>query len=1101
MTTLHPRPEAQPVTERLAQMRTRFRLEHLAVGTLACLTLLPAWAVLWTLVLGYWPDQPPTWLRWSLLLGALGSVLAAGAWLMVTGLFRRRNLAQVARQIEQSLPQLQNDLINSILLGQDDGQASEELVRAALVEARKRTGQVRLEESIRRTALKRWSIAGGVFALLAALLAILQPGPMRRGLLAAMPGTYVPHLNQLTLISLSPGDAELYAGQDWSIQARVENPDGLELEGSVLLEDGSQVPLDASQDHSLFTLPMGPAGKTTRYAVRIGDSRWPADRPWYTLTVWPEARIERLILRYEPPAYTHKRTPPREQEPAQGPIRCPIGTRVEVFLQTDRPVDSVLLDRKDHPLVTFSSSAGRIHRVRWKVTQDGQYRILLRNSDGEVFSQLPSATEAGYYSITAEPDSPPRADFVEPDRDISAAPGQTVTLRLTASDRYGLSELKLLGQIEYSRREKRPEFLFEKAFAVSGELQAQVSYPLTIPEDLPADGSLAIVYHAVAIDNRSLPEMDLGPQSHSSDRFRIHVQDPQKIAAEKLRAYEALRKRLLELLRMQARLRVDTGICRSKEQLEPIRSLGVTLLRGQKAVQTDLKDLVETFDFPPDFLPIKQVCASLAAGDALEALGQAQVLATLSSLEDKQASCDLLGATQERIIESLKTLLVILPSLADRRENQQTPEGADLPPETRQKLQDLKEQLKEFVDAQKKLIQAGDRLAKKPVDDFTSQDVEQLKQLIAAQDKWEKFLNEAFTDLSKMARQDFSNPSLLKELASVKTDVTMAKDALEKKAVEIATAIEDNGIENAQSLTANIEKWLPDEPDRAKWKMEDPADGHELTEQPELPDQLEDLVGDLLEEEEDLFEEMEDMTGNYNTSGDKGIGWDAMDGPISSMNAQGVTGNQLPNKNEMSGRSGEGRQGKSSGEYVEDKSVGKGGRRTPTRLTPDAYQKGQIDNQSKEPAGGATGGGKLSGAGAEGLEGPVPPEIKQQMQRLAGRQAELIHRAEKHRASYKPNDYRNFELGKTIQTLRRLHQDLKNNRYGNALRSKQQVLGQLRQTSLLLTGQVHVAEDTSQSMPKYLREMSTGTDPDPSDPAEYRKALKEYYQRLSEIQQ
>ena len=186
---------------------------------------------------------------------------------------------------------------------------------------------------------------------------------------------------------------------------------------------------------------------------------------------------------------------------------------------------------------------------------------------------------------------------------------------------------------------------------------------------------------------------------------------------------------------------------------------------------------------------------------------------------------------------------------------------------------------------------------------------------------------------------------MLKELIAIKTDVTMAKDALSAKAVEIATALEDNGIENAKTLTTNIEKWLPDTPDRQKWEMEDPTTSRPTPSSPTCPAELEDLVGDLLEQEEDLFDQMDDLTSKYTQSGDKGIGWDAMDGPISNMNAQGVTGNQLPNTNEMGGRSGEGRQGKSSGEFVEDEAVGKGGRRTPTRLTPEPFQQGQDQRQ------------------------------------------------------------------------------------------------------------------------------------------------------------
>ena len=70
----------------------------------------------------------------------------------------------------------------------------------------------------------------------------------------------------------------------------------------------------------------------------------------------------------------------------------------------------------------------------------------------------------------------------------------------------------------------------------------------------------------------------------------------------------------------------------------------------------------------------------------------------------------------------------------------------------------------------------------------------------------------------------------------------------------------------------------------------------------------------------------------------------------------GVTGNVLPNNNEMGGRSGEGRSGRSQGEFVGDNAVGKGGRNTPTRLDPTPFQQGQVNDTSKDPVGGATGG-------------------------------------------------------------------------------------------------------------------------------------------------
>jgi hypothetical protein len=215
------------------------------------------------------------------------------------------------------------------------------------------------------------------------------------------------------------------------------------------------------------------------------------------------------------------------------------------------------------------------------------------------------------------------------------------------------------------------------------------------------------------------------------------------------------------------------------------------------------------------------------------------------------------------------------------------------------------------------------------------------------------------------------------------------------------------------------------------------------------------------------------------------------------MNAQGVTGNQLPNSNELSGRSGEGRQGKSSGEFVEDKAVGKGGRRTPTRLTPEPFQKGEINDQSTEPAGGSTGGGKLSGSGGEGLEGPVPPPLQKEMQRLAGKQADLISRGRKFLENYKQGDYGSFKLLQTITLLDRVHDDLENNRYQNALRQRPTIMDALSQTKLALTNDVKVQADTSAQMPKYVKD-GLNDAMKGKIPEEYRDVLEEYYKRLSE---
>jgi hypothetical protein len=162
----------------------------------------------------------------------------------------------------------------------------------------------------------------------------------------------------------------------------------------------------------------------------------------------------------------------------------------------------------------------------------------------------------------------------------------------------------------------------------------------------------------------------------------------------------------------------------------------------------------------------------------------------------------------------------------------------------------------------------------------------------------------------------------------------------------------------------------------------------------ELPKQLDDLVGDLLNKEQDMNQDKDDVSSSIMDSLDKGGGWGADDGPMSNMSAKGVTGNQLPNNDEIGGRSGEGRNGKSDGQMVGNTAVGKGGNETPTRMTPTPFENGSVNDQSTDTKGGATGGGKLAGFGQEGLRGPMPPPVQQKLRVLAEQQAKLRQQAE-----------------------------------------------------------------------------------------------------------
>ncbi|MDY6914452.1 MAG: hypothetical protein SVT52_08370 [Planctomycetota bacterium] len=1107
MTTLNNYRAMDHILQQLAAVRMRRWWLKVLTALLTVAAVVPGGVCIVAVLAGYWPGQPPPAVRWMLLAAVCLLWAVALGRVLKRLLFTRQNPAQTARLVEEAMPSLRNDLINSVLLSRDRDQPSPELVHAAICEADLRAERADLNKSLSLKPLKRWSLAAGISALLLAAMATFQPAACKRGLLAVFaPRSFVPTFGTVRLLHIAPGETRIFAGQPVTVVAKIENERGEPLRAEVVIDGRTPRPMLAGGGNTTFRCPLGPVHQTLRYAVLIGDSRWPAEKAFYQITALKRVELEGLDLKYEYPPYTAMET--RTVRNASGEIEAPIGSRVILTLRVSAAVPAVIAEfDRGSPVRMKASPDNRSFWTAITVLDDGAYRLVMKDADGATLQQFPDAAAAsgrletysaagraimkGTYRIHAIPDSPPRIKFVAPNRDVTAAPGGAVETRIRLRDDHAVATSQFFIGPEGQPPAEAGDFKPPR-----GVKLAEFDYRIHVPEQ-SSEGDV-LFYHATAVDNRNLPTIG-GPQTSQSSKFKITVQDAAKVAAESAERYEHIRRKLLAILEMQNSERVNTLICRHKHTTcsQVVVTAG-RILAGQRKIKAELADLADDARglFDRSTVSIQQAVALLANNEARLAVDQAQVLAALKDLSGRRNATALLGKTQDKIIEVLQTLLVCLPSAAGGQRRTETV-GGDLPNDVRDRLTSLRQNLDKFIDSQKKLVQASQRLAKKPVDAFTPEDIKLLHELQAAQDKWEKFLNEQFTDFSKLARQDFSNPVLMKELISVKSDITMAKDALKKEAIEIATAFEDNGIENAKTLTANIEKWLPDEPDRRKWQMEDLAAGQENIEQAELPSELEDLVGDLLEQEEDLFERADDITSQYAGSFDKGAGWDAMDGPISSMNAQGVTGNQLPNTNEMSGRSGEGRTGKSSGEYVEDKAVGKGGRRTPTRLTPEPFSRGQVKDFSKEPPGGATGGGKISGAGAEGLEGPLPPPLARELKRLAGQQAVLVNRAERIQAAFKTNDYANFKFLQAIMLMNRVRSDLENYRYKNVRRARKETVAALKQTRLLLAGKIDVAADSSSALPKQLRD-------DIADamggklPTEYRHVLQQYYRRLSE---
>ena len=1095
--------------QQLQVLWQRRRLISLAAAVCTLVTALCGVTLVIALAAGYWTDQPPISLRWALLVGA-GLAVAAAAMTLLRRLTWKQNLAQNARYAESALESIGNGLINTLQLSRD-ATGEPELVQAAIDETAAKVRAVNLTDAIDMRSLKRRAAAAGLAAALLATMLALQGPHVRRAMFAVLkPTRYVPTIATLEVLSVTPGDATLYSGQTAAVSVAVRNDQFKDYRATLFLTDAAGKTVEramvGSSDRRRYSLPLGVLTDDVRYRIRIADTFLPTDKQVYTIEVVDRPGVAGLDATYTYPAYTTRAEEVRVD--IAGPIKALVGTKVRLGLRLRRPAGMAFFQLRDESPGPMADSLDRqTYTCQFIVSKDGGYNLAVCDSNGRVIQRLPNLngdqaddaagygsaaenTRSGYFDIRAIPDVPPKVAFIQPGTDTMVPPGGRLDVKLRATDDFGLTEAQL-----WLNEKGQPDEL-AKAFVLDGQTDKELTHTFTIDADTPV-GTI-LVYRATATDNRRLGG-DVGPQvGKSPNVFEILVQSPADVEAERIKQCDQLHEMLRALLKIQTQAKLAHMVARRAGALEVFLTHAEAVLTEQRRLRAKADGFVAEFPFRPEMTTVRQALTMMAANDMVQAVAQAQVLGGLRDMGDSSGPSEQLLGTQDRIIEALEMLLAYLPVVVSGKEPKlrQTPAG-DLPPEFKDKLAALAEKLAEFIEEQKKVIAAGEGLAKKPVDQFTEDDQRLLQELRTAEDKWEKFLNEKFADFSRMAEQDFSNPSLLAELMSIKTDVTMAKDALSEKAKEIAVATESMSAaaENAKELNSNIEKWLMDTPDRIQWKMEDPG-GQDNLEMPELPSELEDMVGDLMEDEEDLFDQIEDITSKAFDSFDKGIGWATMDGPISSMNAQGVTGNQLPNTSEISGRSGEGRQGKSLGEFVENKFVGKGGRRTPSRLTPEPFQRGQVKDQSTEPPGGSTGGGKVGGAGGEGLEGPVPPPMQEQLGRLAGRQAQLINRAERIRQKFTANDYGNFRFTEAITLMNRVRGDLVNYRYRNALRRRDSVIGSLRSSHEVLTKPMEVIEDASATTPKYIRDDIEDAMQNPLPP-QYRAVLESYLDKLA----
>ncbi|MHB8902776.1 MAG: hypothetical protein ACYC6Y_28785, partial [Thermoguttaceae bacterium] len=815
---------------------------------------------------------------------ALLALWAAVTILLAIFVLRRitrsqRSIEATARCIETEFPQLGSSLINVVQLSSDTRNESRPFCEAAVNEAAAHAQQIPFEIAARHET--RWRrflhcmqmprdlaesvVVFGLLFGIGLLSQWLNPNIGSAAGRLMQPWKFVPSVGSVRILEVKPGDAEVLLGDSLQVVALIaDRADGDPYPASLFVtqDNGRETDLPMTPGER-FTTQISRNGQTldeprrsysltlptirsaTNYRLEIGDSQTRV----YRVGVIEKPTVDEVEVTLKFPVYLGRADETLVQKTPD--LEAPQYTIAEMRI---RPSVAITQGHIDAEGVIYNGelrSGGQWMIVRMPLVKNTTFTVRLEKN-GQ-FDPNPRVNR-----LVVLPDLPPTVELLKPPRQSSAAPASDVAVMIRSADDHGVGRVRLEMKVQQAAAEAggepasgpddRDAAVVKQWTEFDNNNTMLLHHLLTLAPQTATPGQTILV-RATVRDRRMFNDfgLELLPQETVTGWHAIRVVDEKAEVDAVLEKLDGLREALFKILEEQVRARARNALIVGQLQIDEavasaadVRSLQVDVQKSSIALVKSIGDAE-----PQDHQAIKRALNALAFGPMLKAVSQCDALVKAKQIDQVPATVGELGLTQGAIIEALQKML----DLARRAQTEELAEmknrqAGDLPPDARKKLDDLNNALEKAMEQQRKVVEAAENLAKAPVEDFAEAKDQLIKALQAAEDEWSKFMTELNTDLSKLPEQDFANPSSLKELVEIQTELKMAEDALLKKSADIAVPLEQLGAEMAEEIKTNMEKWLPDEPDRERWSQEESlTDEGKEAPMAELPGELEDLIG------------------------------------------------------------------------------------------------------------------------------------------------------------------------------------------------------------------------------------------------------------------
>lgn len=984
----------------------------------------------------------------------------------------RPSPSRFALTYERHTPTQRNRLINAVQLMLDDSARRDPMAQAVVQENAALLDPTRCHEAVDYRPLRPLLMLIAALSIVLLGYVMVRPGASANALARLFTPAAPPDHLFATNPTATPGDVQIIEGQPLTITASLRqslppdrHPDQVFIEyqvGDQAWARRTAQPADEHQYRHTFDAVWHPM----RYRIRAGRSV----STIYHVTLRYRPRVSQLRLSVTPPKYSGR--PTRQIKPQTGDVAALVGSTVDIALTGSQPLRSAALELAGLSPIPLRLSPTQPSQAsgQFQLTASGSYTIRLTDQAGLTSANPPR------YALTAEPDEPPGVVISRPARDLVLPINGTLDLAIEADDDIGL------GQVAVEIRRPGSDWQAIRRWPITPRGIRHGSYSLSLsPEQLGLAVDQVIHYRAVAADYAQ-PKPNRSVGRTWSLTIAQRADQNQLLTAQARQLLEALKRILALQTEARAAIEMDQPVPPAQRAQQQVRQLTIATLDQQRQALR-----------PPQMAMAE--LERLADGPMLRAIQLInQYDGAYAHRQPRKAP---LIEVMDHIIDSLRTLIgkvdssLAVADQAARALEQLAPRQREQAMKT---LRDTLEKLRRFVPEQDKVIADTEELARKG-EDFTGGELQKIEQLKGTEDKWAAVFTDSVRDIMKLTEQLDLSGRIANDYKEMVEQIEQASKNLTPQLITLAVPREQAGREMATALVEEMEMWLPSSPDHIKWVMEEPLDRPEIP-MIELPDQLSDLIGELIEDQDALNDAAEDVTSAWADSIAEGAGWQVADGPISNFSAVGKTGNQLPDNHELSGRAGDGRSGRSQGQLVENVAKGLAGRKTPTRITNDPYEQGVVKELQQMATGGATGGGKARGSGQEGLQGSSPPPQFAQTKFMQDWQQRIRQKAQRIAGQLKMVRVSSPDLDPIIELMQGAEQSAEQGRYQEMFQRQQMVLQRLEMAEDLVARDVALRVDRAYYQPADQRPRMLDAAEEPV-PQEYRDAVKRYFERLS----